>query len=414
MSLPRALLPVAIMFLAGCASATPNWTMAGPSISSEGLSVTSVSYPCPSERAARESALQGALTEFLRYTGVEVTSYLQMVTRETSRGQQPSLVAMENTDTTTLATQGFVKKVKQQAWHKERDNSGMFVAYVQVLVPSSEVARVEAEQKALREAKTAPLRAARTAFATAIAQHRLGAAAQMIPDLMSLSEAAGPLALTREQLVGQIQDGLIIQPCSSPQFDLDRDAQALVAMCVKHNGQGVPNFPLVVTLPSGVKLSAVTGIDGRTTMALPSPAHPGSYPLVAASGIKELPGTALTFSLQVVGGRKGLSNGQFHDFIEARGTASADARYTNRHQAEQIALQTARQLAFARLLELRDGLSLTARTEVSGHDLIDHTVSSETFGHIEAQPVEEIVTWSGAKPQASVVYSQALRTRRTQ
>ena len=66
------------LVLTSCMTAThqitPDWTLAPPKSSFDGLRVTGLSYPSPSERSARESALESALAQFLRVTDMEVFS----------------------------------------------------------------------------------------------------------------------------------------------------------------------------------------------------------------------------------------------------------------------------------------------------------------------------------------------------
>lgn len=415
MKILRILALSTLFLLANCApiqrpNTPPGWSLAPSTTSALGLTVVGVSHPSISERVARESALESALGEFLRHCGVEVTSYIKMISRETATGNRPSQVTMNNIDTTTLATQGFVQKVQQQAWHLDRTKSGQWVAYIQVMIPISEMERVQAEQKAVHEAKTAPLRAARASFSTAIQQHRLATATQMIPDLIRLSETSGS-SLSREQLVAQIQDGLLIQPCDPPRFNLDRDTRAVLEMCATHNGQSVAEFPLTVTLPSGKEIRAVTEANGRASMTLPSPSHPGTYLLSASPSINSISSTISSFSYQVNGKNRTLSNGQFHNFIETQATSSPESHDTNRHQAEQVALQTARQLAFARLVEMRRGLNVTTKATIRGQNLVDFTVTSEAYDHIQPQVVEERVDWKDSRPFASVIYRLDLHPR---
>jgi hypothetical protein len=131
--------------------------------------------------------------------------------------------------------------------------------------------------------------------------------------------------------------------------------------------------------------------------------------VVAQSEVKHFPALTQTFSYRVDGKQQTLSDGRFHEFIEAQATGNADARYTNRPQAEQIALQTARNLAYARLLELREGLNVTSQIQLSGSYLTDSRIRSKAQGHIDAQAVTESVVWSESGPLATVVYRLPLR-----
>ena len=124
-----------------------------------------------------------------------------MTTRETAEENRAGQLAMD----ITLAPQGFVQKVRQQEWHLGKDKKGMPVAYVRILVPASEVARIESEQVAIRQAKREPYENARRQFSRALFEHRLTDAAQMVNDLVVLAKHAKRVGMTREQLVAEIQ-----------------------------------------------------------------------------------------------------------------------------------------------------------------------------------------------------------------
>ena len=386
----------------------PAWTLDPPKMASEGLYVTGVGYPCPNERMARESALQEALTEFLRYTGVEVSSYVKMSTHETAKDNQSGKVEMNNTEVVTLATQGFVQKVRQMEWSLGTDNNGQTVGYVRILVPRAEVARVETEQISLRKAKREPFKRARQEFSQAIHEHRLSDAAQMLDPLVVLADQANMGVITREQLVAEINSGLTLETFGVPGYNLDQGGKAQLSVRVTHKGDPVPNLPVVIVVPSGHGIKTVTETNGIATATIPCPTRAGDYPLVVRTRIEGLIDLTKTISYPVSGTNEKLSEGQFHPFIEVQATGSADPKSASRYQAEELALQTARQLAYAQLLQKRQGLNISTQTNIDGRIMTRSQIRSESAGHVDAQAVEEKVVWEQSRPVATVVYRMAL------
>ena len=393
---------------AGLNHKIPDWTLAPPKISPEGLYVTGLGYPCPNERSARESALQGAMSEFLRYTGVEVSSYIKMTAHETAKDNAPGKIEMDNNEAVTLATQGFVQKVRQMQWHMGESETGQIVGYVRILVPGSEVARVEAEQSAMRQAKREPFEKAQHAFIQLIMNHRLTDAAHMIDNLEILAKQAGMRVITREQLLSQIQTGLMIEPFGYVGYNLDNGGKAFLDVRVTHNGGPVVNLPVEVTVPAGLQTKGVTGANGIANIALPRPSRSGTYPLVVRTKIRGVPDLIRTVPFQVSGTKEQLSDGRFHRFIEVQSTGSTSKDFANRYQAEEVAMETARQLAFAKIMQKQQGLTLQTQVEVDGVVMTRNLIRSESAGHVDAQAVEEKIIWENSHPVATVVYRMPL------
>jgi hypothetical protein len=230
----------------------------------------------------------------------------------------------------------------------------------------------------------------------------------MVENLVTLAAQADIGRQTREQLNAEILKGLEIKPCVPPGYDLDQGGKAYFEVCVTHNQAPAPNFPIGVLVPSGFEIPAVTGPDGTARVTLPAPAHSGHYPVVVRSHVESLPAWNRTISYQVTGSRETISDGRFHKFIEAQATGSTNKVYKNRHQAEEVALQTARQLAFARLLQMRQGLNMNAQTRLDGLRMTRNRVYSESAGHVDAQAVEEKIDLDGSTPVATVIYRMAL------
>lgn len=399
------------LLLVGCAAHNakrPDWSLDVPTETNEGLVIVGVGYPADTERDARDSALQAGFAEFLRFTGVEVSSYAKMVAREQASGNAPGSVSMENVDDTTLASRGFVQKARQLAWHLGKDNNGRTVAYVRLLIPASEVARVTAEQRRDQISRTRPYQQAVADFKSAIASHRLAEAAQLVDPIIELAQKAGRPVPLRTELAGLITRGLELRACGKAEFDLDTDEQASIEICTTHLGAPVADLQVTVMVPSGVDARGSTGPDGRARVGLPSPAYPGIYPLTLKAEVAGGVEKTAPASYAVHGNKTRLAKGRFHDFIEVEAHATSPERVTTRARAEQLALQTARQLAYARLLEMKSGRSLAEHTEVIDGDLARNRVTSEATGQLQAQIVKEDVRWDNGRAHASVVCKTTL------
>lgn len=399
---------IAMLLLAGCATALPQWAVAPPTPTAAGLRLVGISYPSPDERSARESAIQGAMSEFLRYTGVEVESYIKMRTRETSAAGQPGQVAMDNLDTTTLASRGFVRQVEQKAWKIVRSDDGRYVAYVDLLIPAAEVARVQQAQVEEQAEAKAPYLAAKASFDQALRGHQLLAAAQIIPELVSLGPAAGQRHADAGRYAQAVLDNVAIRPCQDLVFDLDHPAQSTLNVCVEHQNAGAAGVPLEIATPAGTVVKAITHGDGRAVVALPSPSHPGVYPLQVRLVLPGIPERRQTLALHVVGSRETLSDGRFHAYVEAQGTGEADGTYANRTQAESVALATARQDAYAKLVVLCHGLDVAADWTTENTAATESRTLSRASGYLQAQPVKERVSWPAAHAVATVIFRASL------
>lgn len=391
----------------------PAWTLASPTLSAKGLEVVGMSYPSPDERSAREGAMRDALTVFLRYTGMEVSSYARMVTREMSSENEIGQVKMDNASETTIATRGFVREVNQQIWTFRKDAEGRYIGFVRMLVPRSEVFRVESEKEAQKEARLAPYRKALASFRSATQAHDLARAEHLIPSLVKLGKRIGPddgvSPEGPDQLGQELGAGLTITPCSPLRFDLDQMKRAEVDICVAQNGSAVPNFPLSLQVPSGLEIPAVTGGSGQADFHLPSPVHPGNYPLVVRLQFKDLKDYTLTFNYRVTGRKEGLAKGEFHNYIEARAVGTVGKRlFKNRSQGEQLALLTARNLAYAQLLQEKDGLDITSNSSMSGAILEGDHTDVNFSGHLKATVGNESVGWDHGVPVAQVTLRMPL------
>ena len=394
--------------LAGCSTTLPSppWSLEVPEMTTEGLVVVGVGYPSPAEKSARDSAMEASLTEFLRYTGMEISSYVEMITREESSSLKgPVFVQMNNRDQTRIATEGFVQKVQIKNWHIRKTPEGNFAALVQIVIPASEVERVSKEKKALIEAKKLPYLKARKAFDQAFREHRIMDALQQIPQVVRFSqglEKYGVAPQREDHLVQMATEGLKIGLCEKALYHLQHSRDASVALCVSHYGGIVSGLPVAVQVPSGSVYRAVTDSDGIAKVKLGRPAYPGAYQLRSFIDHPAFPGVTQILFIEVTGAARGVADGSFHDFIEVVESATSPlAHYGDRQQTERTALQTARHLANARLLEMRDGMAVTTESVYSDSEARS-IVRNSASGMVDAQEISKKVYWNGNLATAEV------------
>jgi len=403
----RRILCLPLLFMISCAAPSPPpWTRGAPEFALEGLQVVGLGYPSTDERSARESALEAALGEFLRHLGMTVESYLQTIAKEENGRLQHSTL-----ERTAIATQGFVQKVSVSGWHVEKIPGDRFQAYARVLVPAGEIARIENERSALRSSYTEPYRKARERLQTAIAAHALPQAVALIQELQrsrDFAAAQGILlpAVSREQLMGEIFTGFEFLSPPLFRYDLDSDDGAFLHVRALHQGFPVAGLPIAITLPSGERILSRTRSDGMALTELPAPAYPGDYSLPVSVDFTGGDSISGVLNLQAVGTRTREACGRFHPFIEASATGTVDpAKYPSRKVAEEMAVNVARHLAYARLVEKMRGVEAQTETSVS-HSGSDYTVRTNSSGSVSAQVLAESSTWQNGVPVGRVVLRQ--------
>lgn len=380
--------------------------------------IVGVSFPMADERTARDDAMLAALKSALQYAGMELVQYAEMVSREKG-ALGNTITSVDNKDVTQIATDGFIQKAKVVNWHIEQDTNGMYVAYAKVSVPSDEIKKMEAFQQIRAKQRQGPLRAANAALDKAEAEHDLHGAVQAISGVIEAHSAAHMAGINtaipdRRLIFRKVFSGISFtseQGDDSIYYDLDT-SNKIATVFVFHRGAPVQGLRCTMTLPSGKTVETLSQEDGRLDFQIPSPAHAGAYEINIRPDVDaDLPATEFAKDLRLIveGDKDLLARGNFHDFVEARGTGSVPVgKYNDRNQAEFMAVKTARHLAYANLLEARNGIQIESSASYRNQGITNDQVYSRAQGHINAKEISTKVTWQEGRPIATVVLRTSL------